>query len=266
MDNLVIASNEADATAADAVVQHHAQMAGMLAVAVERLVTAASRRNEATALAARDDLVAWCRADLVPHALAEEKAMYPAARAMLEGRLLVDGMLAEHGAITGLVDEIGGTEDLVRAAAAARALLVMFESHLGKENDLVLPLLTAAPDVSVAELLGGMHELLGGEHADGEHAPAAHSAGGHGCTCGEVDGPGHPELDTRVIPHKIRHATVFGALDGVRPGAGLVVIASHDPLPLLAQLDQRAPGAFAVDYLERGPEVWRLLLVRRSAG
>jgi uncharacterized protein (DUF2249 family) len=262
MNNLVIASDAADAAAATAVEQHHAQMAGMLAVAVERLMSAPT---DADASTARASLVRWCREELVPHALAEEAAMYPAAQAKEAGRLLVAGMLAEHAVITGLVDEIAEASDLDRAAAAARALAVMFDSHLAKENDLVLPLLVEASDVSVAELLGGMHELLGAEtgHEHGESDPAG--CGGHACSCGEVDGPGHPELDARAVPHAIRHATIFGALDAVGPHGGLVLVAPHDPLPLLAQLEQRSPGAFEVSYLERGPEAWRLRLVRRTA-
>ncbi|WP_325049862.1 DUF2249 domain-containing protein [Nocardioides sediminis] len=87
---------------------------------------------------------------------------------------------------------------------------------------------------------------------------------GHACGCHEADAAGHPELDARTVPHAIRHATIFGALDAVRPGTGLVLVAPHDPLPLLAQLEQRDPGAFDVDYLDRGPDAWRLLLVRRG--
>ena len=48
----------------------------------------------------------------------------------------------------------------------------------------------------------------------------------------------------------------------MRPGGGPVLIAPHDPLPLLAQIERRAPGVFAVDYLERGPQDWRLQFVR----
>jgi uncharacterized protein (DUF2249 family) len=70
-------------------------------------------------------------------------------------------------------------------------------------------------------------------------------------------------LDARQVPHHIRHATVFGALDAVRPGAGLELIAPHDPLPLLAQIEERDPGAFDITYLERGPEAWRIALDRR---
>jgi uncharacterized protein (DUF2249 family) len=134
------------------------------------------------------------------------------------------------------------------------------------ENEQVLPLLAQAPDVDLAGLLGGMHELLGGHdhdhHHEHGHGEAAGGCGGHSCTCGEVDGPGYPELDARVVPHAIRHATIFGALDAVGPGGGLVLVAPHDPLPLLAQVEQCNPGVFDVSYLERGPEAWRLLFTR----
>ncbi|HET7326600.1 MAG TPA: DUF2249 domain-containing protein [Nocardioidaceae bacterium] len=79
-----------------------------------------------------------------------------------------------------------------------------------------------------------------------------------------MDGPGYPELDARTVPHAIRHATIFGALDSVPAGGGMVLTAPHDPLPLLAQVEQRAPGVFEVAYLQRGPEAWRLRF-RRAA-
>jgi uncharacterized protein (DUF2249 family)/iron-sulfur cluster repair protein YtfE (RIC family) len=272
MDHLVIASTAADAAAASAVEQHHAQLAGSLALKVEGVVAAAANRNDAVAERSRNDLVAWCEQELVPHALAEEKAMYPLAQARPEGRLLVEGMLGEHEVIHDLVAELRTASDPVRAAVSARALQTVFESHLEKENDLVIPLLVAAPDVSLAQVLEGMHELLGheghehGGHEHAEDAPAAESGcGGHSCSCGEVDAPGYPELDARAVPHAIRHATIFGALDAVQPGGGLVLVAPHDPLPLIAQVEQRAPGAFEVDYLERGPEAWRLAFVRSGS-
>lgn len=81
------------------------------------------------------------------------------------------------------------------------------------------------------------------------------------CNCG--DDHAAPELDAREIPHAIRHATIFGALSAIKPGGALVLIAPHDPLPLLAQLERREAGAFEVSYLQRGPEAWRLRLARR---
>ena len=296
MTDVSIASSDADATAAAAVEAHHTAMSGALSGHVERLVTAATAGGDAGPT--RTELVSWCRRELVPHALAEEKTMYPAAHARPEGRLLVTGMLGEHTVITGLVEEVASARDDVRAAAAATALRVVFDDHLRKENELVLPLLANASDVSVAALLGGMHELLGGgdhhdddhhddddhdddDHDDDDHDDDDHAGhrptddrqdvheghvapSGHPCACGEAESAGHPELDVRSVPHSIRHATVFGALEAVPPGAGLVLVAPHDPRPLLAQIDRRTAGAFTVTYLTRGPEVWRLELVRRT--
>jgi uncharacterized protein (DUF2249 family) len=84
----------------------------------------------------------------------------------------------------------------------------------------------------------------------------------HTCTCGDAEATGYPELDARLLPHAIRHDAIFGVLDAVQPGGGLVLIAPHDPLPLLAQLEERAPGAFTVSYLTRGPDAWRVQLSR----
>jgi uncharacterized protein (DUF2249 family) len=270
VDTLVVASTPQDSAAVEAVRQHHAQMAGALAAHVSRVLEAA---DDTAALAARDDLVRWAQHDLVPHAAAEESAMYPLAHAHDRGRLLVEAMLVEHRLIVGLVETLSRTTDRIHAAAEARALAVTFDSHLAKENDQILPLLAGDPDVSLAGALEGMHDLLGGHegHRDAE-AQAAHdeprpggSSCGGGCACGESDGPELPELDARTVPHAIRHATIFGALDAVGPGGGLVLVAPHDPLPLLRQLEDRDPGAFTVDYLERGPEAWRLQLLRTGA-
>jgi uncharacterized protein (DUF2249 family) len=268
MNALVIASTEADAVAASAVEQHHAHLAGALAVQVQAVLDAVGEGDGRVVRATAAQLRAWCERDLVPHAAAEEETLYAAARARPEGRLLIDAMLTEHSVIGGLVREIADATTPLAAALAARALQVVFDNHVEKENTLVLPLLVAAPDVSVAALLEGLHELVGGQRAhdnaaDGHDGPAGHE--GHACACGETDGNEYPELDARAIPHAIRHSTIFGALDAVRPGSGLVLVAPHDPKPLLAQLERRAPGVFTVEYLQRGPEDWRLAFVRQSA-
>lgn len=73
---------------------------------------------------------------------------------------------------------------------------------------------------------------------------------------------GSPVLDVRNVPHSIRHATVFGAVDSIRAGHSLVLVAPHDPLPLLKQISERHDGAFAVSYEVSGPTAWRLRLTR----
>ena len=82
-----------------------------------------------------------------------------------------------------------------------------------------------------------------------------------GCGCGGHDDP-DPVLDVRTIPHAVRHGAIFGALDGLPPGGALVLVAPHDPLPLLAQAQARYDGTLGVEYLQRGPDAWRLRLTR----
>jgi uncharacterized protein (DUF2249 family) len=43
-------------------------------------------------------------------------------------------------------------------------------------------------------------------------------------------------------------------------------LAPHDPLPLLAQLEQRWSGRFKVQYLGHGPENWRVRFIRAQVG
>ena len=267
MSTVVVATSAADAQAVEAVKDHHAQLAGALSVQVEALLDAATRGDQGSAGAAAVALVQWCRAELIPHALAEEQAMYPRAREDPRAALLVDAMLAEHRDLIELVEAIGRETSPVRAAANAQALRSLFDSHLVKENEQILPLLAQSSEVSLAVVLAGMHDLLGG-HQDSEGSESSaesktEGGGGGECGCGHQDQAGIlPELDARAVPHAIRHATIFGALASVGAGGGLVLVAPHDPLPLLAQLEERSPGLFSVDYLERGPEAWRIRFVR----
>lgn len=82
-----------------------------------------------------------------------------------------------------------------------------------------------------------------------------------GCGCGHED-EHLPELDARAIPHAIRHGAIFGAIGQLRPGAALVLVAPHDPIPLLAQLQDREGDAVTVEYLQRGPQDWKLKMTR----
>jgi len=263
------AENTPDDASAQAIRRHHAALAATLQDHVTALVDAAEIGSSRQTWQQRDRLVAWLHGDLLPHAAAEENALYPAAAAQPAGRLLVDGLVAEHRAITGLVTEIEAARTPVHAATAARALAAVFEVHLVKENDLVLPLLQAAPDVRLAETVAGLHAVLG--QADSEGA----GCGGHGhCGCGGDAGrPDAPapvltldaRLDVRSLPHRERHARVLAALAALPPDGALVLVAPHAPRPLLAEIDARYPGQFATQWLQEGPDVWQIRLHRRLA-
>ncbi|MFD6229675.1 DUF2249 domain-containing protein [Streptomyces sp. NPDC060232] len=276
MSELTLASNPEDATALQTAEAHHARLAGELAGRVKMLLTAVDR-DPSAAEKIHTGLMAFCDRSLLPHVAAEEAALYPAARRIPEARLLVEGLIGEHRCLTTLVGALRAAPGPADAAADARALQVLFEEHLAKENGLVLPLLAMTPDVPLAELLATMHHQLANESTTGEprdrrreeghdmNEQQTEESGGCGgvCGCGGGQEDDEPQLDVRDVPHAIRHATVFGALDAVPSGTAMVLVAPHDPLPLLAQIEQRSPGLFSVEYLERGPEAWRLRLSHR---
>jgi uncharacterized protein (DUF2249 family) len=262
-------SDGADHRAAQAVVGHHAELAAALDGHVSALIEAASIGSSRLTWQRRDQLVAWLRAELLPHAAAEEAGLYPAAAAQPDGRLLVDGMLAEHQAITAVVAELEAAASPVDAAVAARALSALFAVHLAKENDLILPLLLAAEQVSLAGLLEGMHELLGAGQAS--RGCAGGSGGGCGCggDQGRIDAPApvltvDARVDVRNLPHGQRHAQVLAAVDTLPADGAVVVVAPHAPRPLLAEIDARYPGQIEVQWLQEGPQVWQIRLHRRS--
>jgi uncharacterized protein (DUF2249 family) len=86
----------------------------------------------------------------------------------------------------------------------------------------------------------------------------------HTCNCGSENTSNYPELDATLIPHAIRHGAIFGALDSLQVGSGMVLLAPHKPAPLLDQIEARTPGAFEVSFLDEGPERWHVQFVRQS--
>lgn len=253
-DTVVFATSSADSTAAKTVIQHHAELSGALATQVARITDAALARDTAALVAARTAFDRWAQNSLTVVFSTEASVLYPAAEDVPEGAPLVTELRANLDRIGGLLEHARNDADTLDAVAAAAALRVAVEQHLGTENARLLPLLAASPQYSLADLLAQAHGHANEEAAQPAHDPAA-------CTCGEANDP-VPELDVRTVPHAIRHATVFGALDSLTVGGAMVLVASHDPIPLLAQIQRRTPNRFAVDYLQRGPQDWKLQFTR----
>lgn len=78
--------------------------------------------------------------------------------------------------------------------------------------------------------------------------PLTDTTGQHDCGCSETS---DMEFDVRPVPHAIRHGAVFGALSSLKVGSGFVLIAPHDPKPLLAQIADRYGDAIEVGYVDR---------------
>jgi uncharacterized protein (DUF2249 family) len=65
-------------------------------------------------------------------------------------------------------------------------------------------------------------------------------------------------LDVRQLIPMQRHSTIFSTWKNLVPGNSFVLINDHDPKPLYYQFDAEHSGEFTWDYLESGPETWRV--------
>lgn len=83
-----------------------------------------------------------------------------------------------------------------------------------------------------------------------------------GCRCGEHTETAVPSINVLDIPHAVRHGAVIGAITQLPVGGELDVVAPHDPLPMMAQLEDVAPGQFARTYITEGPEQWTVRFTR----
>ncbi|MCL2317267.1 MAG: DUF2249 domain-containing protein [Actinomycetia bacterium] len=249
-----------------AVHAHHGRMAADVQRLSEQVRDGARRGYARTAGQA---LVAWCRDELLPHALAEESTLYAAGAGLPATALLVSAMTADHRAIQAAVERLAQAQDAVDLAAAAAVVESSFLVHLTKENDQLLPALDAA-GVDLAPLVGGMEELLGGDD-DAHRHDHVHGRTDGPCACHHAH-PAHggppasvrvtAEIHPQTLPPAVRHETILATVDALGPGEGLVLVAGHDPRPVGAQIHDRWPGAFTWTYLEDGPSSWRVLVAR----
>lgn len=164
----------------EAIRDHHSRLAAELDVRTNDVLAAA---RDGDCAAARDRLQEWYRDELLPHIVAEEKALYSRAGELDATRLLICGMLAEHRALVALIADLALAQRSFEAATVAASARALLRVHLNKENDLLLPALDLA-GLDLGAALAGMHEILG--HA----APRQKQGCGCGCVQSEDISPG----------------------------------------------------------------------------
>jgi uncharacterized protein (DUF2249 family) len=73
------------------------------------------------------------------------------------------------------------------------------------------------------------------------------------------------DLDVRTEAPARRHELIFETYHGLETGTAFVLINDHDPKPLYYQFAAEHAGEFSWDYLEEGPETWRVRIGRLAA-
>ncbi len=108
------------------------------------------------------------------------------------------------------------------------------------------------------------------QHLDGAMHHAArleqqlehqHGTGKEASTMSETD----RLLDVRSEIPRRRHELILESFAELHPGSAYVLINDHDPKPLRYQFEAELSGQFSWEYLEQGPEVWRVRIGRVAA-
>ena len=69
-------------------------------------------------------------------------------------------------------------------------------------------------------------------------------------------------LDVTLLEPRQKHPTIFARFDDLQEGESLTILNDHDPKPLYYQLVGERGDIFIWEYLEQGPQVWRVRIGR----
>ena len=72
-------------------------------------------------------------------------------------------------------------------------------------------------------------------------------------------------IDVRTIIPRERHPLIFRTFESLKPGEGFELVNDHDPKPLFYQFQAEIGSGFDWQYLEQGPELWRVRIGRSTA-
>jgi uncharacterized protein (DUF2249 family) len=115
--------------------------------------------------------------------------------------------------------------------------------HLAKEERVYLPLIEQAISA------GDQQALLAALHDEAHGAVGAAS---------DTDVAEADALEVRHLPPAQRHQVIFERFNALPVGGSFVLVNDHDPKPLFYQLVAEYQGQLLWQYLEEGPEVWRV--------
>ena len=73
-------------------------------------------------------------------------------------------------------------------------------------------------------------------------------------------------LDVTTLEPRLKHPTIFNRFDMLSGGESLVIHNDHDPKPLYYQMLGERGNIFNWEYLEQGPEWWKVKISKRSLG
>lgn len=70
-------------------------------------------------------------------------------------------------------------------------------------------------------------------------------------------------VDARLYEPRDKHPKIFNTFEALKAGERMELINDHDPRPLHYQFIMEMPNQFEWEYLEEGPEVWRVSIGKK---
>jgi uncharacterized protein (DUF2249 family) len=71
------------------------------------------------------------------------------------------------------------------------------------------------------------------------------------------------QVDARIYPPREKHAIIFDTFNKLMNGEEMELLNDHDPRPLHYQFLAEYNEQFEWEYLEQGPEVWRVAIKKK---
>lgn len=72
-------------------------------------------------------------------------------------------------------------------------------------------------------------------------------------------------LNVTLLEPRQKHPTIFARFDELHPGESLTIHNDHDPKPLYYQLLGERGNIFIWEYLEQGPQWWKVRMTKRGS-
>ncbi len=70
-------------------------------------------------------------------------------------------------------------------------------------------------------------------------------------------------LNVTVLEPRLKHPTIFARFDELQSGEHFILLNDHDPKPMYFQLLGERGDIFTWEYLEQGPQWWRIKIEKK---
>src|SRR5690554_907071 len=141
---------------------------------------------------------------------------------------------------------------------------IVFHRYGMMEPDTTMELISALDPVEIHQIFinkfEGRHKWIYKRKEDGEfvvHITKLDNSG-----LGDEGFSVINEFDLRPFPPTERHEMFYKAFADIQPGEAFEFINDHDPKPLYYQMEAESKEPFRWEYLEKGPEDWKVRVVK----